>query len=454
MRDNLPDTAYPHSPGRLSSPTADIDAGFAPGQCGSAVKNIQEVTISAILVAKAYENPRHLAVVSGSEELSYGELNVRVDRLTRRLKALGVGQGATVAVFLPEATDLVVAALAVLKTAAVLVPLDPSDPIGRLAFILQDSGATLVITHEHMRGSLSGAVPLCFLGAHQSTETQAPESSEELLDGPVPADVACLLYHSSPAGRPQGILVRHKALCASGLTGPSDVLALNVRFSHEVTCYEIFRGLAAGASVVHIPNQLAPRRAASVIRERSVTVMWGSVALLTRLAQEFPQALKNLRQFVCDEGCHSMNRVRQIIPAEVAERVCGFYGSTEVGGACALFPMARIDPFQSIIPLRLVTPGTTLYVLDDHLDPVPEGTMGEIYVDGENLAKGYHRDPGRSAQVFVPNRFSPNAGARLCRTGDLAREHVGGNLELCGRRDGRSTVGGSRIEPEEIEAAL
>lgn len=445
MKENSPDAA------NTNAGSSAVGTAMQPvAECDCAAGDFQRLTVSARVKVLAHSNPQALALVSGEQELTYAALDQDVDRLTSHLQMLGAGEGAIVGLLLSEPADVLMAALAVLRLAAVFVPLDPSQPKDRLDFIVKDSQARFVITRESLQADASFSVPLHSLEAVPSLEAVQPRS--EKIPASALTQPACLFYQSSPAGRPQGMLISQAALCAPGLAVASDRLGLTVRLSHELACCEIFRSLAVGAGLVHIPNGIPPRRAAALIRERSLTVLWGPLALATRLALNFPLALKNLRMFVCDKGLNVGSRTPQL-PGSAAEIATSLYGSIESGGACAFCREENLTADVKAACLKPFTAETQLYVLDDCLNSVPEGTTAELFTGGENLGLGYHRDQVRTAEAFVPDPFSSTPGARLCRTGDLAR-CIGGQFELLGRRDERATVAGVRIEPGEIEAAL
>jgi acyl-coenzyme A synthetase/AMP-(fatty) acid ligase/acyl carrier protein len=253
----------------------------------------------------------------------------------------------------------------------------------------------------------------------------------------------------------------HRALCRTALApelslGASDRVAQTSELSEVAACFDLFGPLAAGGRAVIISRRppIAPRKLAGLLRDQQITVMFAPATLLERLAREFPWALRTLRLLLCDERPAALGRLREVLDDEVLQRIYSFYGHEEAGGPCAFRPVKTPGAGASVAPVGDPVAGARLYLLDANLEPVPPNVLGEIYIGAHTLARGYHGRAERTTELFVPDRFAAEPGARLYRTGDWARRLPGGELERRGRRDGRIAVRGLRVEPGEVEAAL
>ena len=421
---------------------------------GSAIPHGTERTICEILAVRAGSAPDAQAIVVDETSLSYGDLHRRSTQIAHLLRKNGARAGDRVGVKLEQPIDVMVVTLGVLKAGAVVVWLDPSEPDAHLRFISEDSGLVLLVTEERY-GVPSRAVRTLYLDKTREELDEQPEPSlkietkEDML--------ACVLYRSSPQGRPEGVLVPHRALWAGGWDRNWSVkinerVGLTINFNHDMACFEVFRLLASGACAVHLDQSLPPRKLGSLLREQQVAVWWTSAAVLERLADDFPRALKALRLILCDDQMGILYRLREALKPDVLERTFGIYGWTEAGGNCLLYPLAKISGPGRIDPAGHMALGTEFHVLDEKQSPVPEGVLGQVYIGSDALAMGYHKQPVRTASAFCASSLVPSR--RLFRTGDWARCRADGTLEYRGRRDGRRVIGGIRVEVEEIEKLL
>ncbi|MBZ5505201.1 MAG: AMP-binding protein [Acidobacteriia bacterium] len=421
---------------------------------GTPITHGTDRTICEMLAVHADSTPGALAVVADETSLSYGDLHRRSNQMAHVLRKNGVKTGDRVGVKLEQPIDVIVVTLGVLKAGAVVVWLDPSKPDARLRFISEDSGLVLVVTEERY-GIPPRAVRTLYLDTTREELNEQPEQSlkieakEDML--------ACILYRSSPQGRPEGVLVPHRALWAGGWDRNWSVKAnervgLSINFNHDMACFEVFRLLASGACAVHLDQSLPPRKLVDLLREQQVAVWWTSASVLERVASDFPRALKNLRLILCDDQMGILYRLREALKPDVLERTFGIYGWTEAGGNCLLYPLAKISGPGRIDPAGHMAVGTELHVLDEKQLPVPEGVLGQVYIGSDALAMGYHKQPVRTASAFCASSLAPSR--RLFRTGDWARCRADGTLEYRGRRDGRRVIGGLRVEVEEIEKLL
>ncbi|HZI11032.1 MAG TPA: amino acid adenylation domain-containing protein [Myxococcus sp.] len=406
----------------------------------------------ALIEAHARQAPDAPAVVLGDTALTYAELDARANQLAWHLRALGVGPETPVALCLERTPELVVAVLAILKAGGAYVPMDPSYPAERLAFLLQDCGAPLLLTVEAVADELpvTGQQLVCI-------DTDAPLISGQPLHAPpartAPEALAYVIYTSGSTGQPKGTLLTHRGLCNTALAAvrahgfqPHSRVLQFASIGFDASVAEIFATLAAGACLVLAPREellpgLSLHRLLAAQRVSAVTLT-PSV-----LAQLEPAGLPSLQTVIS---------VGEALPPAVAARwaphvrLLNAYGPTEVT-ICASISGA-VDPERPTIGRPF--PNVSLYVLDAHLRPVPVGVPGELFIGGPGLARGYLHQPALTAERFIPHPFSPEPGARLYRSGDRVRYLPDGQLEFLGRVDSQLKLRGFRIEPGEVEARL
>ena len=407
--------------------------------------------------AQARQRPESLAVAQGSERLSYGELDAGANQLARHLRAFGVGPEVPVGVCLERSPELVLALLAILKAGAAYLPLDPAHPAERLAFMLEDARAPVVLTRECLLDRLvgGGARTLCLDRERSGIER---ESRDRL---PVAHDLASLayvIYTSGSTGRPKGVELTQGGLAnlvawhrrAYALV-PEDRTTLVASLSFDASVWEIWPTLAAGASL-HLPDdatRAAPHALVSWLVEQGITLSFLPTPLAEAVLQEpWPEAGTALRALLTGG-----DRLHPLAPHERAFEVVNHYGPTE---ATVVATAGAVEQARDAGEPSIGRPidNTRAFVLDALSRPVPEGVAGELYIGGDGLARGYLRRPELTAARFLPDPFSAVPGARLYRTGDHVRHLEDGRLEFLGRADDQVKIRGFRVELAEIEAAL
>jgi amino acid adenylation domain-containing protein len=403
--------------------------------------------------AQAARTPEATALVLEDTRVTYAELNARANRLARHLRRLGIRPGDIVGIHLERSIEMIVGLLAVLKAGGAYVPLDPAYPAGRIQFMLEDSGARLLLTGQRLADSLPAGRErvVCLDAERQAIED---ESGENPAPGATPSDLAYIIYTSGSTGQPKGVMIEHRSLCnfVEALTRVFDIRPESrvlqfASFSFDASVLEVFTTLANGATLVLAPQiSLLPGPALiELLREQSVTTVLLPPAALAAMPDAELEALRTL--IVGGDEC----------PPEVARRwaagrrFLNAYGPTEAT-ICAT--VAVCDAFADRLPVGRPVDNTEVYLLDDDGQPVPIVVPGELHIGGAGLARGYINRPALTAERFVPHPFSREPGARLYKTGDLARFRPDGQIEVLGRRDRQAKVRGFRIEPGEIEAAL
>jgi amino acid adenylation domain-containing protein len=400
-----------------------------------------------------------VALVFGHEEISYAELNHRVNRLARRLRAHGVGPDVLVALAVERSVGMVVSLLAVLKAGGAYVPLDPDYPAQRLSHMLRDSGARLVLTQGRLLGRLDPVLTGIEAWRLDAAETAAANEDEANLGVRVhPDNLAYVIYTSGSTGTPKGVMVRHGAL-ASFLTTMADrpgisdrdrVLALT-SLSFDIAGLELFLPLTTGARIVLADRAAAhdPARLKTIVAAQGVTMIQATPATWRMLTDHGGPLLPAGCRVLCGGEALAPDLARRLVAA--AGSIWNLYGPTETTIWSARH---RLDADDDRPVLGGPIGRTTLHILDGDLNPAPVGVVGELYIGGAGLARGYWGRAGLSGERFVPDPFGSEGGARLYRTGDLARWRFDGVVEYVGRADDQVKIRGFRIEPGEIEARL
>ncbi|HEU5227168.1 MAG TPA: amino acid adenylation domain-containing protein [Ktedonobacteraceae bacterium] len=406
-------------------------------------------------------NPHRPAVIFEKEQLSYRELNQRANQLAHYLQSTGIGPDVLVGVCLERSLELVISLLAVLKAGGAYVPFDPSYPAQRLAFMLEDSGVPVLLTDAHFQHLLPASQTnvICL----DQLSTQLASLSKENPDPPVHAEnLAYMIYTSGSTGTPKGAMNTHRAICnrllwmqdAYHLTEADRVLQ-KTPFSFDVSVWEFFLPLLAGSClVVASPDgHRDPAYLIQLIRERHITTLHFVPSML----QNFLEApgleyCQSLRRVICSGEALSIETQKRFFSRLSAE-LHNLYGPTEAAVDVTAWRCESESSRQSV-PIGYPIANIQIYLLNKHLQPVPIGASGELHIGGIGLARGYWQRAGLTAERFIPDPFSQLPGARLYKTGDLARFLPDGAIEFQGRIDHQIKVRGFRIELGEIEAAL
>jgi len=416
--------------------------------------------------AQAARTPGAVAVVSGGESLTYGELNGRANRLAHHLLRLGMGPEVRVGLCLERGVEMVVSILAVLKAGGAYVPLDPGHPAERLAFVLADAEVPVLLVHERLRAAVPAAAGRRVVSVDGADSAGvAAESAENPESGARPDTLAYVIYTSGSTGTPKGALVEHRNVARLFTAteawfgfGAGDVWTLFHSYAFDFSVWELWGALLHGGRVVIVPLEVSrdPDSFHALLRDQGVTVL-----------SQTPSAFRQLMRVDAERGGDLALRVvvfggEALEPAALRgwverrgverPRLVNMYGITETTVHVTYRPLDREDVFGGAgSPIGVRIPDLRLYVLDPARRPLPVGVPGELYVGGAGVARGYLNRPGLTAERFVE---SPFAADRLYRTGDRARWRADGTLEYMGRLDGQVKIRGFRIEPGEIEALL
>jgi aspartate racemase len=409
---------------------------------------------------QAVNNPSAVALECDDETVTYGELQRRSNQLAHYLRGFGVGPEVPVAVLMERSIEVVVSLLGILKAGGAYVPLDPSYPRERLGWMLDDSGARLVLAQQRFRGSLpEDTVSVVIL--EEALEVIERHAAGKLESGAKSDNLAYIIYTSGSTGRPKGTAVTHQSIVRLVKStdyvhfGADEVFLLLSNLSFDASTFELWGSLLHGARLailsVNTPSLVEVGKA---LLKHKVTTLWLTAGLFHQMVEEQLDDLKGVRQLLAGGDVLSVSHVKTVLQHFKGCRLTNGYGPTEVTTFACCYSMNSVDDVGASVSIGRPIANTEVYILDEELEPVPVGIYGELYIGGAGMARGYLNRAELTAEKFIPHPFSADGGARLYRTGDLVRYLVDGEIEFVGRRDQQVKIRGFRIELGEIEAAL
>jgi amino acid adenylation domain-containing protein len=402
------------------------------------------------------------ALIFESQQLTYRELNARANQLAHRLRELGVGPEKMVAVCAHRSVEMVVALLATVKAGGAYVPIDPDYPKARLSVMLEDADPPVLLTQEHLLDALpEHAIPTVCLDRDWPIVAKSPESNLPVIT--TGKDQAYMIYTSGSTGKPKGVPNVHEGIVnrllwmqsAYGLNGTDRVMQ-KTPYSFDVSVWEFFWPLMTGACLVvaRPEGHKDPNYLIDLIRQQGITTMHFVPSMLRIfLEAEGVENCTSLRRVVCSGEALPFELQQRFFERLGGAELHNLYGPTEAAVDVS-FWQCLPNPASTVVPIGKPVWNTQLYVLDSYLQPVPVGVPGELHIGGVQLARGYLKRPELTAEKFIRDPYSKEPGARLYKTGDLARFLPDGNIEYLGRIDHQVKLRGFRIELGEIEATL
>lgn len=414
--------------------------------------------IHQLFEAQMERNPGAVAVAFDESSVSYRELNERANRLARHLKRFGVGPDVLVGVCIERSVEMVVAILAVLKAGGAYVPIEATYPKERLAFMLQDTKAAVLLAEQKVLPNLPKNANVLYVDA--DWELIARESKDNLPSITTAEDLAYVVYTSGSTGQPKGVAVPHRAVNRLVLNTnyvrftPSDCVAQVSNASFDAATFEIWGALLNGARLVGISYDVAlsPKDFARELREKRISVMFLTAALFNQISAEVPDAFAEVGTMMFGGEAGDPKSVARVLQHGAPKHLLNGYGPTENTTFSACYEVREISAGSQTVPIGRPIANSLCYVLDAHMNPMPIGVPGELHVGGDGLARGYWNRPERTAAKFIANPFRP--GEMLYKTGDLVRWRGDGTLEFLGRLDHQVKIRGFRVEPGEIETIV
>jgi amino acid adenylation domain-containing protein len=435
----------------------------------TASEHNRETCVHRLFETQAGRTPETVAVVFGDQLVTYAELNERANRLGHYLKDRGVGPETRVGILLERSVEMAVALLAILKAGGAYVAFDPTYPAERLRYMLDDSGVALILTEQRVIANQPelGVRSILLDIEHDSI---AAHDSHNVESDTHPANLVYLVYTSGSTGRPKGILIEHRSLVNAAYAfinkhrmTERDRLLQFASLSFDVAAEEFFAAWLSGSCVVMRPESvMAYTDFVALLESERITIVnlpasfWFEwLTALSEKELELPSALR--RVIVGNEKTLEETLAKWQRLAGQKLEWCNAYGPSETTITASNYEPATMSSAReekSTVPIGRPVINVEMYVLDPAHQLVPAGVAGELYIGGAGLARGYHNQPGQTAERFIPHPFSRQPGERLYRTGDLARFRADGNVEFLGRVDEQVKIRGFRIEVGEVEAVL
>jgi len=407
--------------------------------------------------AQAACSPASAAIVFKDKEWTYKE---RANRFSMKLRAMGVRPGEIVGVCASRSPELIAALLGILKAGAAYLPLDPELPEERLAFLLKDTSAGVVVTEHTFISRLPRSSQFLRMDEEAAGSFQSGGEAARI---PVrPTDLAYVMHTSGSTGVPKGVAVSHRNIVRLlfgvdyARFGPDEIFLQLAPLSFDASTLEIWGPLLHGGRCVLYPGAVPSiEELGEVLQKNRVSTLWLTSSLFDAVIDYNPKVLRNVNQLLIGGEALSPPHVRRALEFLPEARISNGYGPTEGTTFTCCYCIPRtLDPSAVSIPIGRPIANTRAYILDSHGNPVPPGVVGELYIGGDGVARGYFNRPDLTAERFVANPFDADPAARLYRSGDRARFLVDGNIEFCGRTDSQVKIRGHRIEPGEVEAAL
>lgn len=417
--------------------------------------------IHELFAAQVIRSPDAVALLCDEVQLTYRKLNERANQLAHHLRLLGVGMETLVGVYVERSIEYVVCVLAILKAGGAYVPLDTDYPLERLQYMLADTGAKVIVASRPLPQGmerpgiaivdLTTDFPL--IQAYDRNNPDSINSAEHL---------AYVIYTSGSTGKPKGVAIPHRGVvrlvCGQNYAqfDARQRFLLLASTSFDASTFELWGPLLNGAACVIFSKQpLDFERLEKVIHQYGVTCLWLTAGLFNQIIDARPSVLETVEHILTGGEALSVPHVQKAMKLLPQVRLTNGYGPTESTTFACTHAIATGEAFPNgSVPIGRPIANTTCQVLDWHLQPVPVGVTGELYIGGDGLARGYLNQPEWTAERFIADPFSAKPGARLYKTGDMARCLADGSIEYLGRQDQQVKVRGFRIEPGEIEVAL
>jgi amino acid adenylation domain-containing protein len=417
----------------------------------------RNTSIDELFENQAGQRPEAIAVEDEATCWTYRQLNQHSNQIAHRLREAGSEAESLVGICMERSVHAIAGMLAILKTGSAYVPIDPAYPVERRSLMLE--GVPLLLTTKKLAGELAHGAARVICVDDESVLRASAENLPRLSNG---ESLAYVIYTSGSTGQPKGVAVMHRGVIrlfskTNFLTiEGSDVVAQSLNICFDAAMQEIWGALLNGARLVIIDKEvmLSPRRFKRELEGRGITVLMPTRTLFNLMAREAPGAFANLKYVAFGGEAADPLSVAAVLKHGPPKHLLNAYGPTEASITATCMEVLNVPEGARSISIGRPISNTTVYLFDGHQNPVPIGVPGEIYVGGAGVARGYVGAPQLTAERFIDNPFAKELGARLYKTGDLARWLPDGTLDLIGRADAQVKIRGFRIEPGEIEAVL
>jgi len=419
-------------------------------------------SVAALFEEQAAATPDRVALVLGDEQITYGVLNARANQAARRLRSLGVKPHDPVTLCMERSPELIIGLLAILKAGGAYVPIDTEYPAERIAFLLEDAGAQVMVTKRSIReelGGLAEGIDTLCLDGDEPLWTE--EQDANLLLESTSETPAYILYTSGTTGRPKGVCVPQRGITRLVKNNPfvdfspSGVFLQMSLISFDAATFEIWGALLNGGRLVLFPpEKLTAGKLAQELERHQISTVFFTSALFNQMVDHHLDSLRGLHHLGVGGDVVSADHARKAVLALPGTRVINMYGPTESTTFACTHHLTSPESFGATVPIGRPIANTRVYVLDERREPQPVGVPGELHIGGDGVALGYWRREELTREKFVPDVFGTRPGALLYRTGDRVRRLPDGSIEYLGRLDQQVKVRGFRIEPGEVEHAL
>jgi len=416
--------------------------------------------VHELFEAQVERTPEAIALVFEEQRISYKELNRRANQLAHYLRNRRVGPEVLVGICIERSLEMFVGLLGILKAGGAYLPLDPAYPRERLALMLKDAGAPVLLTQETLRERLPD-LQVKVIALDTDWRAIAKESEANPDNKSTADNLAYVIYTSGSTGIPKGISVVHRGIVRLvketnyATFGPEEVFLQFAPISFDASTFEVWGSLLNGARLaVMLPGLPSLEELGAALKQNRVTTLWLSAELFHQMVETQLEDLRGVRQLLAGGDVLSVPAVEKVMRELSDCQLINGYGPTENTTFTCCYGVKPSEKFSFSVPIGKPISNTQVFILDDEMKPVPVGVAGELYAGGDGLARGYFNDVAMTAEKFVPNPFSTEVGARLYKTGDLASYRAKGDIQFLGRIDHQVKIRGFRVELAEIETVL